>query len=88
MTIACPTCGSLEFDVVRTIQRPHGILRRRSCLQCDGRFTTLEVLAEGDKRGPGRKRKYTALQHLYLDLGAALSELGLTDRSKVRIKDE
>lgn len=41
----CPNCGYLEHRVLDTrVHKDGDIRRRRECLQCKGRFTTVEVL--------------------------------------------
>ena len=44
----CPACGSFDDKVVDSRQSDDGtsIRRRRSCLACQGRFTTFERLEE------------------------------------------
>ena len=40
--IVCSSCGSTDFDVIRTTPTRGGILRRRQCLGCGVRITTSE----------------------------------------------
>ena len=44
----CPYCGHQEDKVLDTrVQREgEAIRRRRECLQCNGRFTTVETLLQ------------------------------------------
>jgi transcriptional repressor NrdR len=41
----CPFCKSNQVKVLETrVQKEHEIRRRRECLECKGRFTTIETL--------------------------------------------
>ena len=40
--IVCSSCGSTDFDVIRTSRTKIGILRRRQCTSCGKRITTSE----------------------------------------------
>lgn len=42
----CPKCGSIQIMVTDTRHLPAAIRRRRKCLDCDHRWTTLEISAE------------------------------------------
>lgn len=74
MTLACPTCGSEKLEVISTRRTSEGKLRRRECAECKARVSTLERVAE---HRVGARRKYTALQHLYQDLTAAMLALDI-----------
>lgn len=73
----CPTCGAADARTIETRPARHGIYRRRTCMECKARFSTIETLPK--KEGPGRKRKFSALLHLYRDLEVLLKEAGLLD---------
>jgi len=38
----CPHCGHQEFKVLDTREAEQGVRRRRQCLRCGNRFTTVE----------------------------------------------
>jgi len=40
--LECPDCGCRHFEVVRTVQRPKYIYRRRECRHCKRLVTTSE----------------------------------------------
>lgn len=44
--IVCPNCGSKNTFVCDKRPKPYGIRRRRWCVDCDGRFSTVEVNVE------------------------------------------
>ncbi len=39
----CPNCGSLQVKVVDSRRKEASISRRRECLDCGKRFSTIEV---------------------------------------------
>ena len=53
--IACPLCGSLKSDVIGTQDKGDYIRRRRVCLVCDNRYTTIETVMSRPK---GKKLKW------------------------------
>jgi hypothetical protein len=55
--IKCPVCGHLENDVKdsRGLEGSTEIRRRRKCLHCGQRFTTIETYADAS-REPRRPR--------------------------------
>ena len=59
----CPTCGCNETQVLDTVREASGgVRRRRSCKQCQRRFTTVERIVESMplviKRG-GRREAFS-----------------------------
>lgn len=47
--IVCPNCGSKNTFVCDKRPKPYGIRRRRWCVDCDGRFSTVEVNVETNR---------------------------------------
>jgi transcriptional regulator NrdR family protein len=41
----CPYCGNDKTKVVATVNTPGRVTRRRECLKCRERFSTVEFLA-------------------------------------------
>lgn len=39
----CPKCGDSEPMVIDSRQKPYGIRRRRECLVCGHRYSTVEI---------------------------------------------
>lgn len=39
----CPKCNSYQVNIVDTLPRDYAVRRRRKCLNCDFRFSTIEV---------------------------------------------
>ncbi|MGK9450324.1 NrdR family transcriptional regulator [Acidithiobacillus caldus] len=48
----CPKCGSSKHRVIDSRQYDFGVRRRRECLECGERFSTVEI----------RKSEYASLQ--------------------------
>ncbi len=42
----CPKCGDGEPMVIDSRQKPYGIRRRRECLACGYRYSTVEISVE------------------------------------------
>ena len=39
----CPQCNSSQDSVIDTRPREHYVYRRRKCITCNHRFTTIEI---------------------------------------------
>lgn len=39
----CPKCNDSDTDVIDTRPMPYGVRRRRECLACDHRWSTVEI---------------------------------------------
>ena len=46
----CPYCGNDKTKVIATVNTPGRVTRRRVCLKCRERFTTVEFPAQGTFR--------------------------------------
>ncbi len=60
----CPFCGKVESEVLesRVVEEGNGIRRRRSCLKCKKRFSTLERVKESTiwvVKSDGRREQFS-----------------------------
>lgn len=81
----CPSCSAESWQVLRTIDTPAKITRRRKCRQCGHRVTTAEKLVSGATSATtatGSGSLEQSIAHLVLSLG-----LG-TDAGLQKLADE
>lgn len=53
--VLCPTCGHNRQKIVDPRKVAGGILRRKVCVKCGARFTTMEAIVNA-QRGPKMTR--------------------------------
>ena len=46
----CPYCGNDKIKVLYTVNAPDRVSRRRRCMKCGERFTTVELPLKGNFR--------------------------------------
>lgn len=84
----CPKCNSLQLNVISTREHEEGIRRRRGCLVCGFRFTTVEI---GMKEYKGCKRlqeKASLLQTLLRRMQGVLDEVSAEGMTLQRRKED
>lgn len=46
--LLCPNCGSIDSTVADSRPRERAVYRRRRCSACEQRFSTIEMVDQGD----------------------------------------
>ena len=68
-TIVCPVCGHPVSEVVDSRSNHKGVRRRRRCLACYERFSTLEMIVKIDDQERAEKLWTEAIDELLLKEG-------------------
>jgi transcriptional regulator NrdR family protein len=60
----CPICHSTETKVIRTDAQAESVRRRRECLRCGHRYSTVECAEDIGAQFTELKRRLAALREL------------------------
>lgn len=71
----CPHCGKFSSRVRYTLKRDLGLQRRRVCLVCKGRYSTLELTVTDIKRLATGQAMLRSLANYMKQEGTALDVL-------------
>jgi len=85
--IVCPICSSTSWDTCETRPTTNAVRRRRQCVDCGSRITTLEMDIEKIRSMSGKGRRLSSLKKDLLSVSNYVTSLALKVEQMLREED-